>query len=176
MEDQIEKKRKYNNELYASLKKRGMCTKCHKVKAEKGHSLCLVCRMDMRGREIHLTEEEKRAKAAYMRELALRKKAAGICVNCDKPVYKDHVRCYEHYIYQRRKNTERRKKQKRGYMELGLCRICGAECVPDKKYCLEHYQKKVEAMRYANACRVLNENHPWRKDKLFTETGKKNDR
>lgn len=146
----LEAKRAYNKRIYTSLKERGMCVKCQKVKADPGHATCLVCRMDLRGRSHHRTEAEKEAKAAYMRERFAQHKAAGLCVDCDKPVYRDHVRCYEHYIYQRMKNTARRNKQKLGYAEIGLCRICGKEPAPGKKLCPEHSRQYAERITKMN--------------------------
>lgn len=150
MTDALQEKRKQNKERYDRLKGRGMCVKCGRLKAEEGHSLCLVCRMDLRGRSHHRTEEEKEAKAAYMRDRFAKHKAAGLCVDCDKPAYRNHVRCYEHYIYQRMRNTARRNKQKLGYTEIGLCRICGKEPAPGKKLCPEHSRQYAERITKMN--------------------------
>lgn len=146
----LEAKRAYNNQLYTSLKERGMCVKCRKFKADPGHATCLVCRMDMRGKTKARTDEEKAERAAKQRHRVAQHKVAGLCVSCDKPAYKDHVHCYEHHLYHNDKSRKRRRTEAKGFGAIGLCRICGKEPAPGKKLCPEHSRQYAERITKMN--------------------------
>ena len=136
----MEWKKAYNKEVRAWCIERGLCTICHREKADPGYKTCLVCRMDKREKASvrTLTEEQKRAKAEKRRRTAAEHKAKGLCLQCSRPVFQDHAYCYEHYISQRKAHAgERRKKYP--YHPSGTCRICGGEPVPGKKTCEIHY-------------------------------------
>lgn len=135
----------YNRQYYLEVKEwcktHGVCTKCHKQKADPGHSLCLMCRMDARGKTKPRTSEEKKRRADASRAAMADKRKNGICRRCNKPVYKGHAHCYEHYIYARRKNRERNEKRRKGYELEGKCRICGEEQRTGSKFCETHFQQ-----------------------------------
>ena len=144
----------YDREYYLEekewLKSHGICTRCKKQDADPGHSLCLICRMDARGRKKPRTEEQKRQHAENMRRFYAEKRAAGLCMNCSKPAYQGHAHCYHHYIYYKRKGRQQNAKRSNNYAELGLCRICGGERREGSKLCETHYQQYAEQMRAAN--------------------------
>lgn len=148
----------YNRAYYLEVKQwckeHGFCTRCQKEKAEPGHSLCLVCRMDARGKSKPRSEEEKKERADKARQDMTERRKKGICRRCSKPVYQNHAHCYEHYIYTTRKNREYNQKRRKGYAIIGKCRICGEELRPGSAFCEIHYQqyssRRAEANRKEN--------------------------
>ena len=149
-------------EEYRYYKEHGICVDCHQEEAAKGRTRCLTClsiRAEQREkRESKLTEEERAEKNRIKREKgkALRddRKANGLCDVCGKPAYKNHSKCYEHYIYYKRYEKKRREKKNKGYAELGLCRICGEPTVGGKKFCKEHLEQYREIMKRTQAKRM----------------------
>ena len=152
-----EEARRYAKEVREWRKAHGFCTRCGKEKAEKGKSLCLICKMDEREKRrekyANMPEEkkkehleEKREKAELIRK---EKKANGICLQCSRPVYKNHSYCYEHYISQKKADKRHRKKIY-PYHPTGVCRICGKEPAPGHKLCPEHYEQYAARMRECN--------------------------
>lgn len=148
MEDKAHKKREYNKKIYYACKERGMCTKCMKLKAEPGHTLCLICRMDARGKPRILTPEQKERRSERQKQWTQQHKEQGLCVSCNKPVYKNHVRCYEHHIYHARRQKQIHRSK--GYGDAGLCRICGKEPAAGKKLCPEHSSQYAERITKRN--------------------------
>ena len=178
-EQDRERRRQYAKEVRDWCREHGICTRCNKERAESGEALCLVCRMKLRedSQERYrkyaasMTEEERQARNAKKRQIAAKKRAQGICHQCNRPVYQNHAYCYEHYISQRNAHRKHDKKLLKGYAEQGLCRICGGECVPGKKFCPEHYQQKVEAIKRAGEHRDLKK-HTWAQDNNAAFRGK----
>ena len=136
----LEWQKAYNKEVRAWCIERGLCTICHREKADKGYKTCLVCRMDRREKAAGrtLTDEQKRSKAERRRCTAAEHKAKGLCLQCSKPVFRDHAYCHEHYISQRKADARHRRK-KYPYHPSGTCRFCGKEPLPGKKTCETHY-------------------------------------
>ena len=152
----------YSYEVYHYFKDRGICVDCKVEKAAKGKTRCLNCLSIKNERAMLkmalLSDEERAEMNRKKREAgkALReyRKANNLCRICGKPVYKNHSTCYEHYLKHKRIDRERRKKNNKGFAEIGLCRICGKPVVKDKKFCEEHLEKYRENIRKANERRL----------------------
>lgn len=130
-------------------KAHGFCIRCGHEKAEPGKIHCLVCKMDVRerAREYYrnLPDDIKKERAERKKQIKAQKKAAGICIICSKPAYKNHVHCYEHYI--RHNNKAKRYERKRyPYHPSGVCRICGKYPESGHKLCSEHYRQYADRM------------------------------
>lgn len=129
-------------EQYEWYKKHGICVKCRKRDAEPHRVKCLECSEKQRiidSKRVRDKEEQ----AKIQRDLRKRRKEQGICYRCTKKATHG-VHCYEHFLYARRKGRE--KKSKKGFSELGLCRICGEPPVPGKKLCPIHHKEYSERM------------------------------
>ena len=157
-------KKAYAKDVRAWRKSKGLCTRCGKEKADKGHSTCLVCRMDQREyyREWHRnhppSEEKRLIRNAKQKKRNDEKRAAGICLSCNKPVYAGHSRCYEHYITISRQQRENQRK-KFAYHPSGTCRICGQEPEPGHKLCPVHYRQYADRMIKYNKERSDGKRH-----------------
>ena len=80
-------------DYYWWYKNHGICTNCHKEKAERGKSLCWMCRLKNLSRERKpLTEEQLEEKRKRARERYHRMKALHLCPCCGKPAGRT-VRC-----------------------------------------------------------------------------------
>ena len=152
----IEYKKEYAKEVREWRKSKGLCTRCGKEKAEVGYTTCLVCRLDHREyakehyRNNPVSEEKRLTRNEKQKKKCAEKRAAGICLSCNRPVYAGHSRCYEHYIRIGRMQREHQRK-KFAYHPSGTCRICGKEPAPGHKLCPEHYKEYSERMiRYNN--------------------------
>lgn len=170
--------RVYAKEVYHWRKEHGICTRCGKEEAEKGKTVCLECKMVQREKMLAVyhnkPEEFKAMQAEKKRLIRAEKKANGICWQCSKPVYKDHVYCYEHYISQRK--ADRKYKQKKyKYHPSGTCYICGKESENGFKLCPEHHKEWAERTAATNKARDRSA-HPWNDaNKIIFYRGVKND-
>nr|DAP79798.1 MAG TPA: NinG protein [Caudoviricetes sp.] len=168
---------------YKFYKARGICPYCKKGKPAPGKSLCEECAEKQRTYFANLPPERAEQFRARKRENSKQKysqrKAAGLCVDCGKPVYKDGVRCYEHYLRNRRlgrERTERKKLEK----PAGSCRNCNAPALPGKKLCQYHYDLACAAMAKARAVEKKKrdkekETHPWERGNKMIFGGYGND-
>ena len=151
-----EELKKYTKELYRWRKEHGICTCCGKHEAAGGVR-CAECASNrnekLRQRYHDMTEEEKREhlakKSERMKALRKYRKENGLCYMCGKPAYKEYGTCYEHWLYRRNYNRKYEAEKRKGYAEIGKCRICGKDVVPGKKHCEEHLEQKRKAMAHA---------------------------
>ena len=161
-----------NRERREYLKKIGKCVVCGKRSHDPGVLRCSICREKQRilnqkmmgesGSRKRLEYNEY--KRQYTRNLYERRRSEGVCYKCGKPLYRDHTLCYEHYLYLKRRNHMLARKRKRGYGDIGLCRICGAQPVEGYKYCEEHLRPIQEGMLYARSFSPRGDSHCWGKD------------
>lgn len=56
-----------------------------------------------------LNPEQKKKQVENKKKRRAEKRAAGLCIDCGKPVYRAYSRCYEHYIRNRRAGDEYRR-------------------------------------------------------------------
>ena len=146
-------------------KSHGICVRCWKDDAVSGKTLCLVCLMDRReyAREHYSrSEEERRILNEKKRLRTAEKKSRGECLQCSRPVYKNHAYCHEHYISQKRAHDRNRRK-KYPYHPTGTCWICGAEPEPGFKMCPVHRKE------YADRINLLNDQRRIQNEKRRTE-------
>lgn len=91
--DNFEKQSNYMKERYNNYKREGICTRCHKRQAQKGYTMCNVCKGKSKK---HYYENKVKS---YAREDAV---ANGMCHTClkekVKPGYKVCEKCYNHLI------------------------------------------------------------------------------
>lgn len=136
--------KEYAREVYWWRKQHHICVRCGKQDAYKDYTCCLQCRMDLResARE-HIEKEisaaQRAARNVRKRKIAAEKRANGICLQCSKPVFKDHAYCYEHYLSQRRAHQKYDANLRKNYREQGLCPRCGKPLLEGHKLCEEHY-------------------------------------
>ena len=133
-------------EIYQWYKEHGICVRCHKRDAEPHRVKCFECAEQQRivdSKRVRSKEEH----AKQQREITRRKKEQGICYRCKKKATHG-VFCYEHFIYSKRKDRER--KTKKGFGEIGLCRICGEEPSPGKKLCPVHCKEYADRLNKRN--------------------------
>lgn len=168
---------------YQFYKQRGICPYCKKEKPEPGKVACADCAEKMRNYIANLSPEraaERRAKKRKnSKERYNRRKAEGLCVDCGKPAYNGGVRCYEHYLRNRRLGRERLERKK---LEnpTESCKNCNAPALPGKKLCQYHYDLYCGYMAKARVTEKKNRDkgkhqHPWDRDNKILFGGKKHD-
>lgn len=138
-------------EWYKSI---GICVQCRKEKAAPHHVRCEVCL------EQNLSTQESRRRVgtyrradrrSYNKTLRERRKAAGLCIDCGRPICSSS-KCY--CVECRIKNQKRNERRKEGLnrserKQYGLCYICGKEALPGKAVCKEHYDTLVRNLEIA---------------------------
>ena len=139
-------------EEYQWYKEHGICVKCHSEEAEPGRVKCFECADKQRLRDSKRVRSSK-DRARDARERYEKRKSEGTCLRCEKKATHG-VHCYEHYIYMRRRNKNRTK----GFGEIGLCRICGAEPEPGFKLCPLHRKEYADRMIKQNKERSEHKN------------------
>ena len=147
----------YNN----WLKEHKICISCRNADAVRG-AKCAVCAdkaLDRRHKAIKAMSPEEKTKLKeynknYLRDRYKFRRENGLCTDCGKPVYRNHARCYEHFLREKRKDRERQEKKKKHWRELGLCFHCGKETVPGKSLCPTHLKEAQQRMEKANAIRL----------------------
>lgn len=92
-----------------------------------------------RQRWCNRSEEYRKQQLEKKKEQYDSRKAAGLCVHCGKKATHG-VRCYEHYLRNRRYNHEHRGTKRDTWQYLRKCYFCGKDVVPGKKTCAEHYR------------------------------------
>lgn len=105
-----ERQKQYLKQLREERKEWGLCIECGKRPPFEGRVRCEVCLCrDLLAH--HKTTDSPKRKENVKKQRAERR-AAGLCTDCGKPVYKEHSRCYEHYLkYKRASDKFREKKQ-----------------------------------------------------------------
>lgn len=102
----------YQKRLRAERKEWGLCVECGKKPPFEGRVRCedCLCR-DLLAH--HNTKDSDTVKANRKKRREERK-AAGLCITCGKPAYKEYVRCYECHIRNRRGCNEYRRQHNTG--------------------------------------------------------------
>ena len=147
----------YSKEVYHWRKEHGICTRCGKQEAVVG-TKCGDCAYEEAERKKQkydaMSEAEKREfldrRNEKRRAASKERKEKKLCSRCGKPAYKNHSLCYEHYLYQKKMYRKYAEESKKGYAEIGKCRICGKDTVEGKKFCEEHLKQYREKMAYAS--------------------------
>ena len=147
---------------YEWLTEMGLCHKCRKNKAAPNRKFCFGCLDKIR--EYNAKRYNKEAAKEYRsrrREIYREKKEKGICVRCNKKATHG-MYCYEHYLKEHRKSSERadnakRERHERGLIPEerkanGLCLWCGKKAVNGTNACKKH------SMIFSNAGRRTKEN------------------
>ena len=168
-----EERNAYAKEVREYRKSIGVCSWCGKDSiAVSSKALCLDClekhREKSANKTASMTEEEKEQRRQRnnqtRRQLQAQRRREGLCTMCGKPAYNGYSKCMDHHLYFKRKSAEYRAAKKKGYAEMGLCRICGDECVPGKKFCAVHYQQRLDCVKIARK-HLDVKNHTWKKQK-----------
>lgn len=80
--------RTWAKQQYQKDKENGICTRCHKRKADYGHSTCGICR-----------DKNRRQKSKAYRKKPDRSERykQGLCYFCDNPIKEGYKVCEKHY-------------------------------------------------------------------------------
>lgn len=156
---------------YEWLTSMNLCHRCMKNRTAPGKKFCFDCQDKYREYNAkHYDPEYAKEYQQRRREIYREKKAAGICIRCNKQATHG-LYCYEHSIVERRKSKYRAEKQKnarhdRGLIpeyriKNGLCFVCGTKIEDDNlkrgcKVCKRHSD-------FFSECAKRNET-PWKED------------
>lgn len=107
-----ERQKTYYKQLWAERKEWGVCVECGKKPPFEGRVRCedCLCR-DLLAH--HKTTDSPKRKE-NLKKLRDERKAAGLCIICGKPAYKEHTRCYECYLRNKRASDKYREQHKTG--------------------------------------------------------------
>lgn len=144
-----------NHENYIWYKEHGICTNCRKNNAIKGITLCLVCRMDERGR----SRDKGRAYRAERKEKIKERdanryaqcKENGICVRCKKRKAERGTKCLRCYGDVLREKAKRRSGIPRSELpNYGICYSCCKRPIAEgKRMCSECIEKHIPSITKA---------------------------
>lgn len=153
-------------EEYEWLKAHNICVSCRSAEATRGVKCdeCADKDLDRRHKRLDsMSDAEKMAlkekNKAYLQKRYAERREKGLCAECGKPIYKNHSRCYECYLREKRINREIQSNKTKGYAEIGLCRICGEKPVKGYHYCEKHLQEQRQRMAYASQFRKRGGNN-----------------
>lgn len=147
----------------------GICPHCGRNDLQKGYKRCLECRM--KDREYHknrsVSAEQRAKRAAAKKELAEKRKAAGICVRCGKrSTDSGHTNCVYCRAQKAAKQREYNHRNGRIPVELrgeGFCSRCfkpsESRLCPE---CYEHLVGQAALMRE----KQNNKDHIWRRERF----------
>lgn len=162
--------RQYKAEEYIWLKSLGMCVRCRKEKAMKGHTMCLICMSDDAEKSRRYRErkpvESRESSSKRHKRLYSERKEAGMCVSCgNRPPKDGRVRCGI-CLARHRRNAEALRRRRGQWshdelMEPGVCYNCHAPSLPEKKLCADCREKSMINLKKANLA-IDHYNHPWR--------------
>ena len=157
-----------NKEEYAWYKNHGICVRCLKEKAEPGHTMCRMCRLNGNDygriwRDAHpKSEEKKRKDKEFKQAVYARNRELGMCFRCGKypPIgtskYSQCQKCNAKHA--RRKREREHEKGVIPYELRGDGLYCYRCCKPvcnGEKLCPECHEKaEVSARKAAEASRV----------------------
>lgn len=149
-------------ERYYWYKDHGICVNCGKQPAFYNHTLCPKCM-----EKATIERAERRAKdgdkirayyAEYARQWRKKRKDAGLCQMCGKPVVSG-IMCEACKARDREKKA-RYQRLRRGSLDpgekfrerasMGVCVYCCKPVVPGYHLCAEHLPKKQEVIRENN--------------------------
>lgn len=107
-----QQQKQYQKQLREERKQWGVCVECGKRPPFNGRVRCEVCLCrDLLAH--HSTTDSPKRKDARKKQRAERRKM-GLCTDCGKPVYKEHSRCYECYLRNKRASDKYRQSHKTG--------------------------------------------------------------
>ena len=120
----------------------GVCPKCRKNPLIGDEKMCLECRSKkIEYNKAHGIKRTKEDRRMYDLNLKAKRISLGLCPRCGKrEPAEGRTKC----SYCLRKDTLRHRKGtdiRREREERGLCRWCGKEVLPHKKYCKDCYEK-----------------------------------
>lgn len=151
-------------QTYEWYKAHGICVKCKKHEAARGHVLCPDCMDRLRknyyarvSKETEKEHRERNAKAKeYERSLRAKRKAEHRCLNCGKPAKDGDIYCYECGLQVRRKDREKIRRYRAEHPEYepriktdfspGLCSRCNEPALPGYKLCKRHYEATLKGL------------------------------
>lgn len=107
-----EAKNKYQRQLRVERKEWGVCIECGKRPPFEGRVRCEVCLC--RDLLAHHKTTDSDARKENLKKQRAERRAAGLCTDCGKPVYKEYSRCYEHYLRNKRASDNFREQHKTG--------------------------------------------------------------
>lgn len=113
MNDRKEYVRQYNRERRELLARLKLCPVCG-GKPAPNRKCCADClyKFSLYQAEHPPTEEQKRRNAERTKALRARRRSAGLCIRCGKPAYENGAYCYEHWLANKRCNSEYRKRRR----------------------------------------------------------------
>lgn len=133
-----------NHDEYMFFKNLGICTHCRHNKAEKGKTLCLVCKME--NREYKSSQRWTKTKSEKAKREYLRRKQAGLCCNCGKYAQSYGILCKR--CYATRKIRDMKKMSRSERIANGLCYTCGSSDLADgKKVCKRCYEIRLNSVK-----------------------------
>ena len=130
---------------YVFFKSRGICPMCRKGPLAPGRAACFDCLETMRAyaarqraaRTKEQAAEDSKLCSQRHKDLRARRKAAGLCINCGKPVLRGHVRCLDCNLKNNRAARTMREK-KHGLKPAGACLKCNNPAEPGYLLCKAH--------------------------------------
>lgn len=130
---------------YAFFKSRGVCPMCRKAPLAPGRAACFDCLERMRAyaarrraaRTKEQAAEDSRLCSQRHKDLRARRRAAGLCIDCGKPVLRGHVRCLDCNLKGNRAGRKIREK-KRSLKPVGTCLKCNNPAEPGYLFCKAH--------------------------------------
>lgn len=156
---------------YEWLTQNKLCHKCRKTRPAPGKKFCFNC-LDKIREDNAIRYDSKKAHEyqARRREIYQEKKAAGICVRCNKSATHG-LYCYEHSIEVKRRSQKRSQIRKRERHERGLipeqrrkdgkCLWCGEDAAPGLQCCKKHQEIFSKAGKKGYETNLVNKNNPW---------------
>ena len=155
---------------YQFYKTHGICVACHQENALPERVHCLACLLDKRAKDreykrqqkSQVSEEEKLRRNEQSRIRYQKRREAGICKNCHRPVYKNYSRCYEHHFAN---NLDGRLTYQESHIqrEADQCRWCRKPVAYGRTFCQECLELNQKRAEYARTF-INRKNHPWRRD------------
>lgn len=107
-----ENQKQYQRQLWAERKEWGLCVECGKRPPFEGRVRCEVCLC--RDLLAHHNTKDSDTRKENRKKQRAERRAAGLCTICGKPAYKEHTRCYECYLRNKRASDKYREQHKTG--------------------------------------------------------------
>ena len=107
-----ERQKAYYKQLWEERKGWGVCVECGKKPPFEGRVRCEDCLCRDLLAHHNTTDSPKRKE--NLKKLRDERKVAGLCIVCGKPAYKEHTRCYECYLRNKRASDKYREQHKTG--------------------------------------------------------------
>ena len=110
-----ERQKQYRKQLWAERKEWGLCVECGKRPPFNGRVRCEDCLC--RDLLAHHSTTDSPKRKETLKALRAERRAAGLCITCGKPAYKEHTRCYEHYLKNKKASDKYRQEHKTGRVQ-----------------------------------------------------------